>query len=242
MGGRYGTPPARVVALHGWMRTHADFDRTLTGLDAVAPDLPGFGATAPPPAGWGSAEYAEAVAPVLEAEAAPVVLLGHSFGGRVAVCLAASHPELVSALVLSGVPLLRPEGHAVTAPSLAFRAARALHRMGILSDARMEQRRRRSGSADYQAAAGVMRDVLVRVINETSDGTYVRALRALRCPVEFVWGALDTAAPVQVARQAAEHSATASTTVLEGVGHLTPLEAPDALRDAIRRHAPSARP
>ena len=34
--------PAQVIALHGWMRNHADFDVVLSGLDAVAPDLPGF--------------------------------------------------------------------------------------------------------------------------------------------------------------------------------------------------------
>ena len=36
------------------------------------------------------------------------VLVGHSFGGRVAVRLAATNPELVRGLVLTGVPLLRP--------------------------------------------------------------------------------------------------------------------------------------
>lgn len=241
MGGRYGSPPAQIVALHGWMRTHADFDRTLDGLDAVAPDLPGFGATAPPPEGWGAPDYAGAVAPLLEAEAAPLVLVGHSFGGRVAVCLAASRPDLVSAVVLSGVPLLRPEGQVIAKPPLGYRAARALHRVGILSDARMERRRRRSGSADYRAATGVMREVLVRVINETSDGTYVRALDVLRCPVEFVWGELDTAASPRVAFEAASHVADGRTTVLDGIGHLTPVEAPDALRAAILRHVPSGR-
>src|SRR4051812_38815028 len=90
-----------VLALHGWQRTHRDFNRVLDGVAAVALDLPGFGASPPPPQPWGGAEYAAAVAPVLERFDQPPVVLGHSFGGRVAVHLAAAYPERVHALVLT---------------------------------------------------------------------------------------------------------------------------------------------
>lgn len=236
MGARHGRPPAGVVALHGWRRTHADFDNVLSGLDAVAPDLPGFGTTAPPADGWGSPEYAEALIPLLEEEAAPVVLLGHSFGGRVALLIAAGRPDLVKALLLTGVPLLRPGGAPAPKPALAFRVAKTLNRAGVLSDARFEQRRRRSGSPDYQAATGVLREVFVRVVSETGDGTYRRALGAVECPVELIWGENDTAVPIAIAEEAAALSPGATVTRLAGVGHLTPTEAPDDLQAAIRRH------
>ena len=45
---RYGESPAKVVALHGWGRTRADWNATLQGYDALALDLPGFGATPAP--------------------------------------------------------------------------------------------------------------------------------------------------------------------------------------------------
>src|SRR5437764_447469 len=80
---------------------HADFDRTLQGVDAVALDLPGFGATPPPASAWGSADYATAVADAIDE---PMVILGHSLGGRVAAYLAALRPDLVRALVLTGAP------------------------------------------------------------------------------------------------------------------------------------------
>jgi pimeloyl-ACP methyl ester carboxylesterase len=223
-----------VVALHGWRRDHRDFGPVTAGLDAVAPDLPGFGATAPPPAVWGAADYAAAAAPLCE-EGPPVVLVGHSFGGRVAVMLAASRPEVVTAVVLTGVPLFRPQGHRSPRPRPAYRAARRLHRLGVISDARWEQYRRRRGSDDYRAATGVMRDVLVRLISETDDGTYRRALSSIACPVELVWGEGDTAAPVVVAAEAEGLLADARLTVLPGVGHLVPTDAPAALRAAVDR-------
>lgn len=224
----HGTPPPRVLALHGWGRTHRDFDAVLAGLDALALDLPGFGATPEPEAVWGAEEYAAAVVPVLEE---PVVVLGHSFGGRVAVHLAAGRPDLVRALVLAGVPLVRPPGRVPRRPPLGYRLARALHRRGVLGEARMEGLRQRYGSADYRAAQGVMRGVHVKAVNET----YEAELRALRCPVELVWGADDADVPVSVATAAAELVADARVTVLPGVGHLVPTVAAEDLRAALDR-------
>jgi pimeloyl-ACP methyl ester carboxylesterase len=235
LGLRHGAAPAGVVALHGWARTHADFDAVLAGSDAAVPDLPGFGATAAPDGPWGAPEYADALAPLVEQEGRTVIVVGHSFGGRIAVLLAARRPELVSALVLSGVPLCRPPGSRAPKPPRSLQVAKALRRAGLLSADRLEARRQRSGPADYRDATGVMRDVFVRVVNETNDGTYLDALDEVRCPIELVWGENDTAAPVSVARAVADRIPAAKLTVLTGVGHLTPLEAPAELRAAVER-------
>jgi pimeloyl-ACP methyl ester carboxylesterase len=231
-GASSGDGPPWALALHGWRRDHRDFAAVLDGLDAVALDLPGFGATPPPPEPWGSADYAVAVEGVLGDMRTPVVVLGHSFGGRVAVHLAARRPDAVAAVVLTGVPLIRRAGSG--RPPLAFRLARALNRRGVLSDARMEAQRERYGSEDYRAATGVMRDVLIRTVNES----YEDQLRALRCPLELAWGDDDTAAPLGVAEQAATLVPGARLTTLPGAGHMTPLTAPAALRDALLRHRP----
>ena len=231
-GAVHGDGPARVLALHGWRRTSADFDRVLAGMSAIALDLPGFGASPEPPSAWGAADYAAAVAPVLDEMDGPVVVLGHSFGGRVAVCLAAARPESVRALVLTGVPLIRPATATARKPALKFRAARWLNRRGVLSDERMESLRRQHGSADYRAATGVMRDVFVRVVNES----YEAELAKVQCPIELVWGDDDAEARLAVAESAMSVVPDAKLTVLRGAGHLTPLSAPDALRAALERH------
>jgi pimeloyl-ACP methyl ester carboxylesterase len=229
-GEQYGSGPPWLVALHGWRRTHADFDSALRGLDAVAFDLPGFGATPPPPEPWGSPEYAALVAAAITE---PVVVLGHSLGGRVAVHLAAARPDLVRALILTGAPLIRL-GDATTRPAFRYRFGRALNKRGLLSDERMEQLRQRYGSEDYRLAEGVMRDVHVRLVNESYD----HALEAVHCPVELVWGDDDTAAPLSVARELAARLPDANLVVCEGAGHLTPSTVPDALRAAAERHRP----
>lgn len=225
-----GDGPPRVLALHGWGRRGADFRRSLDGLPALAVDLPGFGASPPPADVIGAEGYAEVVAGLLDELDGPPVLVGHSFGGRVAVCLAAARPDEVGPIVLTGAPLIRREG---PKPALSYRLARSLHRLGAVSDERMERLRRNRGSADYRAAAGVMRDILVKVVNEQ----YPDKLRELRSEVLMLWGERDDQAPVAAAAEAASiiNDAGGSCTleVLAGVGHHVPLEAADDLRRVV---------
>ncbi len=227
----FGDGVPEVLALHGWGRRGADFAHVLQGRSALAPDLPGFGASPPPDHVMGAESYAEAISGLLDVFDRPPVVVGHSFGGRLAVCLAARRPEKVGPLVLTGVPLIRrPVG---SGPSAGFRVARWMNRVGMLSDERMERLRRSRGSADYRAATGVMRDILVTVVNESYEGQLSR----IGQPVEMVWGAEDTVTPVSIAEAAQALLREASLEVLPGVGHLVPTQAPGALAEAIDRVA-----
>jgi len=236
----WGTSPPKVLVLHGWRRSHGDFSAVVGPaaeagpLPSWAPDLPGFGSSPAPPAVWGSPEYAAALIPLLEeggGPAAPVVVLGHSLGGRVAVALAAARPDLVGGLVLTGAPVGPRAAGAGRRPPVGYRLARALHARGILSESRMERARQRHGSADYRAAEGVMRDVLVRLVNER----YEESLAAIACPVELVWGDDDPEVPPAVARALAAALPGATLTFCPGAGHLTPLSVPAELRAAVER-------
>lgn len=219
------TPPA-VVALHGWGRSGADFAAIVTGLDAVAPHLPGFGTTDEPPAVWGTEDYAELVAEAIR-PFGPVVIVGHSFGGRVAVRLAARYPELVRGLVLTGVPLLRPPS--TSKPKLQFRVVKALVARGILPESALEKQRRKHGSRDYVNSSGTMRGVMVRTVNED----YSDDLARLRVPVRMVWGESDTEAPMPLGRNASGLIDGASFRVVEGGGHLLEGAVATAVREEL---------
>lgn len=225
---KHGATPPRVVALHGWARDGGDFATILSGLDAVSIHLPGFGPAQAPDEVWGSGDYADLVAEAIAAFA-PVVIVAHSFGGRVAVRLAARHPELVRGLVLTGVPLVRLAPPAK--PPLAFRVARWAHARGLLSDRRMDALRNERGSADYRAAHGVMRDIMVRVVNETYDDE-LAALSKNPLPKRFVWGADDTAAPTEAGRIAAERVG-APFRVMAGSAHLLTGDLELAVREEL---------
>ena len=234
-GVRRGSEKPWILAMHGWQRSHRDFDGILEGSDSIAIDLPGFGASPTPPEAWTTAQYAEAVAPILDEMADRVVVIGHSFGGRVAVHLAAAHPDRVAAQVLTGVPLTRPPGPRPKPPR-GMAVGRRLHKARIISDQRMEQLRQKHGSADYRNAEGVLRPILVKAVNED----YLQPLGSFPNPVELVWGQLDTAAPVVAAEKAAAVCAKGHLEVLPDVDHFTPLRAPEALREALARCRPGS--
>jgi len=231
-GETFGEDAPRVLAMHGWGRRGADFNRCLGGLPALALDLPGFGASPPPSEVLGAQGYADIVADVLDECDGPPVLVGHSFGGRVAVCLAAARPSAVGPLVLTGVPLLRSGGS--SRPAVAYRLVRALHKIGVLSADRLEAEKKKRGSADYRAATGVMRDILVKVVNEE----YPEQMKTIDSEVRMIWGSEDREVPVETAERALGMFAHGDLEVVEGAGHHLPLQAPDRIRAVVESLLP----
>jgi pimeloyl-ACP methyl ester carboxylesterase len=231
-GESYGDGPIRVVFLHGWARRGRDFavcasELAERGVASVALDLPGFGSSPPPTVAGGARHYARLLAPALaQMSNEPVILVGHSYGGTVATVIAANDSHLVSGLVLTGAPLLRPSATSRPRAPWRFRLTRSLHARGMISDMRMEAARQHYGSSDYRHASGVMREVLVASVNES----YEDELARVSVPVAMVWGELDHDVPEIIATRAltllqGPHSFRS----LEGVGHLVPTEAPHEL-------------
>jgi lipase len=96
--------PVRLLAIHGLTghgkRWHTLATRHLPDVAVAAPDLVGH-ARSSWAAPWTIDANVAALAAVLEKQAAgPVLVVGHSFGGAVALQLAATRPDLVDALVL----------------------------------------------------------------------------------------------------------------------------------------------
>lgn len=234
-GESYGDGPVQVVFLHGWGRSSADFRAIATelaehGISSVAVDLPGFGASPLPETAGGARLYADIVISVLPTIAdGPVLLVGHSLGGRVAAVVAATAPERLSGVLFIGAPLLRRGGG--TAAPWRYRVIRFLAKRHLVSATSMERARQRYGSADYRAASGLLRDILVTMVNESYDDELGR----ITTPAAFLWGANDTAASVAMAREAAALVPGPTTmTVLDDCGHLVPTLRPDAVVAAVR--------
>jgi pimeloyl-ACP methyl ester carboxylesterase len=222
-----------VVLLHGWGQTSLSFAGIMPALErrfrVLAPDLPGFGFSESPPAAWSSAEYAGVVASLIEnAGFERADVLGHSFGGKVAVALASSRPELVRRLVLvaAGVQS-RARGYAI-ARKLASLAP-------PLRDRILGWARDRYGSEDYKAA-GELRPTFVKVVNED----WRTELKSLRSPLLLVYGERDADVPLGVAREALAEAPNAELVVIEGAGHFPFLDDSDRFLDVVTRFLTAA--
>ena len=219
-----GAPPGapELVWAHGWAHSHASLlplaEAMRARADSLLVDLPGFGASPLPPGPWGTEDYADAMADWLRAlPARRRVWVGHSFGCRVGLRLAARHPDAVAALFLIAAAGLPPHRSLATRLGrlprrLAFRAMRAITPEGPARD----RLRERYGSSDYRTA-GAMRPVLVKAVSEDQTET----ARRIRIPVVLVHGGADTESPPEIAARLHALIPGSRLHVLRGFDHLT---------------------
>lgn len=217
-----------LLFLHGWGGRGSSFGPVwhyfARSFRVYAPDLPGFGESEGPPEGWGVADYTAFVARFLEEmEAGPVDLIAHSFGGRIALMLAARAPEKLRKMVLVGSAGIRL--------SLPWRARlrrglfKALKRVAASPPLRqyqaglLEWAVGKWGSRDYQQA-GSLRETFVKVVNEDLRPL----LPQIAVPTLLIWGENDTETPVQLGQIMAREIPTAQLVILENAGHFAYLD------------------
>ena len=220
---------APVLLLHGWGASIQLFEPHLNTLSrsyhVTALDFPGFGQTPPPPAAWSVHDYAAWVLQILDRHGIERPhIVGHSFGGRVAISIAAQHPERVGKLVLTGSAGIRPKrsvGYHLRVRS--FKLMRWLAQTAWLPAALRETARQRVaalGSSDYQQASGTVRASFVRVVNEDLRDL----LPKIKASTLLVWGADDQDTPLADGQLMEKLIPDAGLVVFEGAGHYAYLE------------------
>jgi pimeloyl-ACP methyl ester carboxylesterase len=232
-----GPATPHVVWAHGWGQSRAAFRPMVGSLARQAHhtllDFPGFGDSPRPPEDWDTADYADAVAEWLATlPRGRRVWVGHSFGCRVGLRLAARHPDAVDAMVLvAGAGLKRQRGLAerfrIAVRIRLFKALKLLERLGVDVTARKAS----FGSADYRNA-GAMRPIFVKVVAE--DQTEVA--REIRCPVALIYGALDGETPPEIGERLSRLIPGATLKILPGLDHYTVMSdgAPQVVGEVAR--------
>ncbi len=215
-----------VLFLHGWGAPAATYRLLLEHLSGycrvVAPDLPGFGETAEPPTPWYVDDYVEwTLAFAEKLELSRVVLMNHSFGGRISIKLLARRPVplTVERAVFMDAAGIRPKrGPGYYAKVYSYKAIKQFFSLPgvrrIWPDA-VENARHRQGSTDYQAASPILRQTMVRCINEDLTPLLPR----VEASVLLIWGEKDTATPLADGRRMEQSIPDAGLVVLPDAGH-----------------------
>ena len=222
-----------VLFLHGW-GSRADLFLPLAELCAkkyrvLAPDMAGFGNTAEPPEPWDVSKYADFILEFLKPFAPKsVILVGHSFGGRVILKLTERDlPFEISKIILMDSAGIKPKRTLKQRLSLiAYKTGRkimSLQPLKALFPNAVENMRKKRGSADYNAASPIMRQTLVKVVNED----LTRDLPKIKAPTLLIWGTADTATPISDGELMERLIPDAGLVKVQGAGHYSFLQAPD---------------
>ncbi|MDR0857548.1 MAG: alpha/beta hydrolase [Oscillospiraceae bacterium] len=220
-----------VLILEGWGTSTLQYSALAKHLSAkyrvLVPDFPGQGATPEPAESMSCADYVTWVNGFAEerglTDGTPVTLIGHSHGGRVILKAAGRFAFPVEKIALIDSAGIVPPRIPL---KLSYRIARTLLKpFPKLLDAYKSKR----GSADYRAASPVMRDTLVKVVNEDMRGR----LREITVPTLLIWGENDTATPLSDAKLMAAQIADCGLVTVAGAGHYAHLDNPALVYSVI---------
>lgn len=184
-----------VLLLHGWGQNIAMMkplgDNLCDRFRVTIIDFPGFGESDEPSSAWTITDYANMLEKlVVELKIKKPIIMGHSFGGRVAIRYSANNP--IEKLVLFGSPCIRREQEL----SFSVKLLKKLKTLPGLNEFG-EYMKKYIGSRDYKAASPIMRKILVNVVNEDLS-EYAKKIEE---PTLLIWGEMDTEALVEDARE-----------------------------------------
>ena len=199
-----------ILLLHGWgqniemMKPIGDNFSDRYRITIL--DFPGFGQSEEPKSPWTIELYSlmvEELAQKLKIKK-PIVI-GHSFGGRVAIRFSARNP--IEKLILFGSPCIRIK------EELPFhvKVLKKLKQLPGMNEFG-EYMKQYIGSRDYKAASPIMRQTLVEVVNEDLS----KFAREIEEPTLLIWGENDTEAPVNEAKELEKIMNDAALIVLPG--------------------------
>lgn len=258
VGYRRGGSGQTILLIHGLAGSSKTWDDVIPLLtphaDVIAVDLLGHGESAKPTGDYSLGAFASGLRDFLSILGIDsVTIVGHSFGGGVAMQLAYQHPHLVDRLVLIGSGGLGREVswllRVLTLPGAEYvmpfafpkpvvdRATdvgRQLGRRNIRSPRLGEMWRAYSslaGATNRKAFVRTMRGV-IEPTGQTVNATD-RLYLAAHVPTMIVWGDHDGIIPVEHAYAAHELIPSSRLEILEGVGHFPHVEQPDTVANLL---------
>jgi pimeloyl-ACP methyl ester carboxylesterase len=227
-----------VLVLHGWGASIEAVGSIVSALEpgctVHAVDLPGFGKSGLPPGPWGVEDYADWTRSLLAALGLKQVsIVGHSHGGRIAIHLAAHHPDLVDRLVLVDAAGIRAPRtfrwyRRVVVAKLAKHVLNRLGEPGRSLSGRLVGR---TASGDYSATAEALRPTFNRLVS--ADLTPL--LPQVRASTLLIWGENDEDTPLRDAKTMERLIPDAGLVVFEGAGHFAYADQPQRFA-RIARH------
>lgn len=216
-----GTGKKNLLILHGWGGSLSEWLPVAENLKDKYKvwllDFPGFGASPRPVEDWGIYEYAKLTAEFMKsAGLARPIILGHSFGGRVAVLLKAGKLILLDA---AGVKMKKLK---------SALAGVVFDVLGPFKKYVPQNFKNLFGSADYKSS-GPMRKIFVKTVNQD----LTNEMSKVTCQTIIVWGEKDLVLPLSQAMTIKNLIKGSVLRVVWGADHWPHLSKPDQFMEIL---------
>ena len=212
-----------ILLLHGWGSNQKVFNILVNHLkvnhQVITLDLPGFGESSEPSTSWNVSDYSNFVMDFInELKINELTLMGHSFGGRIIIKLMSTNKKfIVNKIVLFDSAGIKKESKASFKTKVFKKISKVIKNENIKNKIKSK-----IGSPDYKAASPLMREVLVKVVNE--DLTPL--LKNIDVPTLLIWGENDLDTPYSDAIKMNELISNSGIVKVENAGHYSFLDNP----------------
>lgn len=207
-----------MVFLHGWGQ-NIEMMKMVSNpfkndFRLIVLDLPGFGESEEPKYGWTNDDYVDMLEKFLKKiKAVEPILVGHSFGGKIALLYASKY--IVNKLILFA-PSYAVEKRKLTLIQKAFKKLKKIKCLDTLAN----KMKNKTGASDYRKASPIMKEVLVNSVNNDISEN----VKNIKCPTLLIWGTEDTAVPYNRAVELEKLIKNAGLVTYEGCTHYAYLE------------------
>ena len=219
-----------ILILHGWGSKSNRWQtvaKLLAGrnFSVIIPDLPGFGESDPPKLTWGFSDYSNFInefSKKLELE--DFYLLGHSFGGNIAITYSVHHQNRVRKLFLVGAAAIRST---TIKKKTIYTASKTFKFLSFIKP--LKKLLYKLIKSDYPNTQGIMKDIYLNIIKiDLRD-----ILEEIKVETLIIWGEKDNITPVANARFLNSKIENSKLEIIPQLGHNLHSEAPGMLSNII---------
>ncbi|MDD4036040.1 MAG: alpha/beta hydrolase [Bacilli bacterium] len=217
-----------IILLHGWGTNLNSFkimaDYLNENYKVIAIDLPGFGSSSIPDKVLNITEYSKIIYDLLiKLNVETAVLIGHSFGGRIAITLAGHYNYNAEKIVLinsAGIKPKRTIWYYIKVYTYKFLKKITFLMPKKIATLYIKKLRDIFGSKDYNEAPEIMKGILSLVVNEDLR----KYMKKIKAPTLLLWGQKDSTTPISDAVKMKKTIPDSGLIALEGAGHYSYLD------------------
>ncbi len=223
-----------LLILHGWGSNSKRWQKVgellaEIGVKVIIPDLPGFGNSDKPSTVWNLDDYCDFIQEFVKLlNLEKFYLLGHSFGGALAVKYSLRFPGKIDKLFLVSAACSRKSSFKKKLLYIISKIFKVFSFIPFIKKAFYKFIIRKS---DYLDTEGIMRDIFLKIIKENLSDI----LSQVQVPTVIIWGEKDDVTKIKDARLINKKIKGSHLKIIPGASHDLNTKVPEELFESIKQ-------